>query len=312
MTALDSTRTDSQNNTGSGGNFPPRLQARNQWLVTREKKPVAPAEGWQHAENLSGFTEAQDKAEQVGGEVAFCFTEDGPFIGFDLDDVTNNQQFVPEALRIVRALDSYTEISQSGTGLHVIAEGQRLEGRKTRADLSEGGHLEVYDAGRYFVLTGDVYEEYSSVEPRRIPAQVVQVAHLPESDSAAATGQQKPASEQEFGGGQTDTTPEQVRRTIEAYVADDDYDVDDTVLRLWRGQDESYPSPSEADIAFVAQLYFWCKGDPQLIDACFRASGRMREKWNEIHYANGDTYGEGTIRKVCLSNEDIFGGRYVT
>jgi putative DNA primase/helicase len=64
-------------------------------------------------------------------------------------------------------------------------------------------------------------------------------------------------------------------------------------------------------MAFVAQLHYWCKGDEQLMDKCFRASERMRSKWDEVHYSNGDTYGEGIIRKVCRTNGEAFGGRYV-
>jgi putative DNA primase/helicase len=64
-------------------------------------------------------------------------------------------------------------------------------------------------------------------------------------------------------------------------------------------------------MAFVAQLHYWCKGDQQLMDECFRASGRMRPKWDEIHSSGGTTYGEMTIRKVCRTNSDTFGGRYV-
>ena len=108
-----------------------------------------------------------------------------------------------------------------------------------------------------------------------------------------------------------DATPEQVRQTIRAYVKTDSHDVSREVLRLWRGSDEGRPSASEADMAFVAQLHYWCKGDQQLMDDCFRASRRMRPKWDEVHSSDGATYGEMTIRKVCRTNSDTFGGRYV-
>ena len=61
-----------------------------------------------------------------------------------------------------------------------------------------------------------------------------------------------------------------------------------------------------SNITFVKQLYYWCKGDRQLMDDCFRASGWMRSKWDD---QRGDqTYGEMTIRKVRRSNSDTFGG----
>ncbi|RLM57620.1 hypothetical protein DVK02_07640 [Halobellus sp. Atlit-31R] len=300
----------SEDNTG-GGCFPSRLKEHDQWLVTQEKKPVAPSKGWQKSVNLLPFTEAQNKAEQPGGEVGFCFTKSGPFVGFDLDDVKEDGKFTDEALGIVRRLNSYTEVSSSGTGLHIIGEGERLDDRKHRDDFSESGHLEVYDEGRYFVLTGDVYEGFTSVKSRPTVVQEVQDEYLPECQKFSFTGQQKPVSEQEFDGGQTDATPEQVHRTMRAYVNSDNHDVDREVLRLWRGSDEGRNTTSEADMALVKQLYYWCKGDQQLMDECFRASGRIRPKWDEVHSADGATYGEMAIRKVCRTNSDTFGGRYV-
>jgi primase-polymerase (primpol)-like protein len=300
---------ESENNTGGGDSLPSRLKEHDQWLVTQDKKPVAPSKGWQKSVNQLPYTEAQDKVEQLGGTVAFCFTEGGSFVGFDLDDVRADSEFTEEARTIVQRLASYTEVSSSGTGLHVIAEGERLDDHKTEGVLSTCGHLEVYDTDRYFVLTGDVYDGFTSVESKPTVVQEVQDDHLSERQNFTFTGQQKPVSEQEFDGEEVDTTPEQVRRTIRACVKHSEWDVDREVLRLWRGSDEGRPSASEADMAFVKQLYYWCQGDQQLMDDCFRVSGRMRPKWDE--YRGDQTYGEMTIRKVCRTNSDTFGGRYV-
>lgn len=291
--------------------FPERLKQYDQWLVTRDKEPVAPSKGWNNSVNLLTFTEAQGKAEQLGGDVAFCFTESGPFVGFDLDDVTKEDGFTDEALNLVERLDSYTEVSSSGTGLHVIAEGEHSDDRKTRGDLSETGHLEVYDESRYFVLTGDIFNGLETVESRPTAVRVVQEEHLPKTTSDDSAGKQKPLSEQEYAGESPDLTPKQVRRTIEAYVNSDKHDVDEAVLRLWQGSDEGYESTSEADMGFVKQLYFWCQGDPRLMDECFRTSSRMRQKWDEVRTSDGATYGELTIREVYRSNTETFGGKYV-
>ena len=290
--------------------FPDSLKEYDQWLVTRDKEPVAPSNGWQKSVNLLTFTEAQQKTEHLGGDVAFCFTESGPFVGFDLDDVKEDG-FTDEALDLVERLDSYTEVSSSGTGLHIIAEGEHLDNRKTRGDLSEAGHLEVYDGSRYFVLTGDVFNGLETVESRPTAVRVVQDGYLPEANSNDSAGTQKPLSEQEYAKESPDVTPKQVRRTIEAYVNSDKHDVDEAVLRLWRGSDESHKSPSEADMALLSHLYFWCQGDPRLMDECFRVSSRMRRKWDEVRTSDGATYGELTIKEVCRSNTETFGGKYV-
>jgi len=291
--------------------FPERLKQYDQWLVTRDKEPVAPSKGWNESVNQLPFTEAQRKAEELGGDAAFCFTEGGPFIGFDLDDVKESSDFTEEALDLVERLDSYTEVSSSGTGLHTIAEGEHLDDRKTRGDLSEAGHLEVYDESRYFMLTGDVFNGLETVESRPTAVRVVQDGYLPEANSNDSAGTQKPLSEQEYAKESPDVTPKQVRRTIEAYVNSDKHDVDEAVLRLWRGSDESHKSPSEADMALLSHLYFWCQGDPRLMDECFRVSSRMRRKWDEVRTSDGATYGELTIKEVCRSNTETFGGKYV-
>ena len=55
---------------------------------------------------------------------------------------------------------------------------------------------------------------------------------------------------------------------------------------LWRRQDDEYESTSEADLAFCSILAFWTGGDAEKIDALFRASERMRDKWERADYRN--------------------------
>jgi putative DNA primase/helicase len=300
--------------------FPDRLQDLDQWLVTHDKpcddelhkSPKYPTSWNDDGATLLSFGEAYDRYKSTDNTgIAVRFTDDGPFVGFDFDEVRVDDGFTEEVVELVRRLDSYTEISSSGQGLHVIAEGDHLDDRENKGQLSECGELEVYDADRYFVLTGDVYDGFTSVESRHRVLRETQEDYLPEYQEGSFTGQQKSVSEQEFDGRKTDATTEQVRRTIRAYARADSHDVDREVLRLWRGSDEGRPSASEADMAFVKQLYYWCKGDQQLMDECFRASRRMRPKWDKVHSSSGATYGKITIRKVCRTNNDTFEGRYV-
>ena len=41
------------------------------------------------------------------------------------------------------------------------------------------------------------------------------------------------------------------------------------------------------------------------MDRLFRRSGLMRPKWDEVHHADGRTYGEGTI-DLSLNGRDFF------
>jgi len=65
----------------------------------------------------------------------------------------------------------------------------------------------------------------------------------------------------------------------------------------WEGQ--GYPSQSEADLAACTMIAARCEGDPARVDALFRQSALMRPKWDEAHYEDGSTYGEGTVRKAA-------------
>ena len=65
---------------------------------------------------------------------------------------------------------------------------------------------------------------------------------------------------------------------------------------LWRGDAGGYASRSEADLALCGILAFWTGGETSRIDRLFRASGLMREKWDE---PRGDaTYGARTIARA--------------
>jgi energy-coupling factor transporter ATP-binding protein EcfA2 len=52
---------------------------------------------------------------------------------------------------------------------------------------------------------------------------------------------------------------------------------------------------SEADKAFCQLLAFWTQGDADRMDRLFQQSHRTRDKWDETHSGDGDTYGEMTI-----------------
>jgi primase-polymerase (primpol)-like protein len=66
---------------------------------------------------------------------------------------------------------------------------------------------------------------------------------------------------------------------------------DEADLKAHRGDDSS------ADMALCCMLTFWSQDRTQL-DRFFRTSRLMRPKWDEIHYGDGTTYGEGTIRRA--------------
>ncbi|MBD3387412.1 MAG: hypothetical protein GF414_00525 [Candidatus Altiarchaeales archaeon] len=71
------------------------------------------------------------------------------------------------------------------------------------------------------------------------------------------------------------------REIVNRAVASDE---GDKFRALFQGQNLDYPSASEADMAFACILAFWTGGDYQKMDRIFRASDRMRPKWEREDY----------------------------
>lgn len=66
--------------------------------------------------------------------------------------------------------------------------------------------------------------------------------------------------------------------------------------RLWAGDTSDYGGDSSAaDLALANMLAYWSRGDLRQMDRLFRRSALMRPKWDERHFADGSTYGQGTL-----------------
>jgi len=73
-----------------------------------------------------------------------------PYTGIDLDHCRNRKtkKIEPWARAIIWQLNSYTEVSPTGTGVHIIVKGV-LPTRGRRKGL-----VEMYSSGRYLTMTG--------------------------------------------------------------------------------------------------------------------------------------------------------------
>ncbi|ELY76110.1 hypothetical protein C488_08487 [Natrinema pellirubrum DSM 15624] len=235
--------------------------------------------------------------------IGFVFTDDDPIVGVDLDDCRDPESGDVDdtAQDIIERLDSYTEISPSGTGFHVLIEGELPDGRNRR------GSIELYDTARFFTVTGDHLEDMPTRVARRQDA-LVAIHREYVQDS-------KPDSEYESGNRRTRDETE-----TRDSAADTNVDLEDQELlerarnasnsekfeRLWRGSTAGYESQSEADMALCCLLAFWTGGDQQQMDRLFRQSGLLRDKWDEVHYADGSTYGEKTIERAIANTSEFY------
>jgi putative DNA primase/helicase len=140
--------------------IPEELRVRPQWVVWKavgdkpDKVPYSARTGRKASSTdlltWSTFEEALEAYEN--GEYAglgFVFSSADPYTGIDLDNcVDENGEIALWALEIVRYFDSYTELSATGTGLHIIVRSNVPNRRK--------GEVEVYSSKRFFTVTGHV------------------------------------------------------------------------------------------------------------------------------------------------------------
>ena len=220
--------------------------------------------------------------------VGFVFTDDDDIVGVDLDHCRNPEsgELANWAEDIVVSLNSYSEISPSGTGLHILVHGQLRPGRRRK------GGVEMYDSGRYFTVTGQHVEGSPTTVERR--EEELCELHRSLFNDEEKVPSPRPAQPNQLG------DEELIRRAIIAANGP-------AFERLWRGDwSGNYDSQSEADQALVNHLVFWGGGDGNRVDRLFRQSGLMRPKWDERHSSDGGTYGELTIQTGLAAVTDYY------
>jgi len=287
--------------------LPSSLLERAQWIVWRSehrdgkrtKVPLDPAtKECASVDEPSQWVDYQTARQSLHVDavdgLGFVFTDSDPFVGVDLDDCRNpiTGELSPLAHDITTTLDSYTEVSPSGLGVHVLARGDLPRTRRRR------GSLEVYDDGRFFTITG----RHLDHTPQTL---------CDRSDELEQIHDQYLASDAPTDQGDEHTTVSRPRDSDDIGDIDESSDVvtavvaraqtaanGETFEALWRGDTSGCPSQSEADMALSCFLAYWTNQNPGLVDACFRESGLMREKWDTVHYADGSTYGERTIERA--------------
>lgn len=287
--------------------IPEALRARDQWICWREqdregkptKVPVEPADGSYASATDAGTWTSFDTAHEYAqtADVAglgYVFTDTGPYVGVDLDDCRDPEtgDVADWAATIIETLESFTEISPSGTGFHVLVEGSLPEGRNRK------GNVEMYETARFFTVTGDIYRD-RGIEQREEKLVAVHAEHV----AGAPTDTTRQSSVDEHTA--TETADNQTLSDEALLTRAREAKNGEKFTRLWCGDTRGYDSQSEADMALCTLLAFWTGGNATRMDRLFRDSDLMREKWDTQHFADGSTYGEKTIQRA-ISHVDEF------
>lgn len=267
--------------------IPDEIKSLAQWvawkLVERNGKftkvPINPYTGnnakandpqtWGTFEQALNFYEnAKHNGTECNG-IGFVFTESDPYFGVDLDKCCDPQTKIlePWAQEIIDGLNTYSETSQSGTGIHSIGKGKLpSEGRRK-------GQVEMYDRDRFFVITGNhIKGTPSTIEVRESELNALH-SKIFKHDAERKIPPQSLSS----------TISLDDQKLLEmARSAKNGAEFE----RLWNGDTTGYSSQSEADLALCSMLAFWTGPDPARIDSLYRQSGLYREKWNRKDYSS--------------------------
>jgi len=195
----------------------------------------------------------EGKAQGVGFEF-----DGSSFVGVDLDHCLNAEtgEITHWASEIVQSLDSYTEISMSGTGLHIFIKGQK-PGKQCKKVLNKetGEAVEIYDNGRYFAMTGRIFNETSIVE--RTAELGIIYERLFSIEESAHNSVDIPSGLQ-VG----------LKR-------------DRKLIAIWNGQRDS-TDESGNDMSLMNKLAYWCNRDKEAMIKAFLASPFAAQK-DEAH-----------------------------
>jgi len=197
----------------------------------------------------------------------------------DLDHSMEDGEPMPWARKIIELANSYTEISPSGNGYHIFFRGKIPGPSKKCLDA------EIYDRTRYFTVTGNVD-----------PVYVSKFRELSDNESAeiyniimARNGtKEKPIEKKQI----INIRPDILTKMFSAKNGI-------AIQSLYYGDTSACSGDqSAADCALCCHLAFWTNKDYSQIDALFRSSNLMRDKWNKKHSGDGRTYGEMTINRA--------------
>lgn len=298
-------------------NIPMELKNHDNWvLYDKTKQPYNPLKA-----DLKVLAKPNDKSTWTSFDVAyralqahselytglgFVFTKDCGLVAVDFDTMRDPES--GELLECVRTsidlLDSYTELSMSGYGFHVIVKAeialnwnkQKLKNvncpiirpdidpkngkRRIKNNIPQNKipEIEVYNNNRYFALTFNIFENRTLIHERQDQLQAFYNAY---------TSQRVDTRE-------TSTLP---LKSNARHLTGDFKDYltiglkkDTTFLKIWNGEARTGDESAD-DLALMNKLAYWCSCDNEAMANAFVKSpfysqkdAGHRKKWQRNDY----------------------------
>ena len=183
-------------------NIPQELRMLKQWVCANESSKVPmqatcnfPASST-NPDTWASFEDALWAVEHGYYDyLGFVFNDNG-IVGIDLDDAIEYVELynpgwaetitkpVPSSLAndVLDLCKTYTEISKSGTGLHILLKGDLpFKGKNNLAGV------EIYKTARFFIMTGDALFLYRHIEENQDAIDKIVERYFPETRERKTT-----------------------------------------------------------------------------------------------------------------------------
>jgi putative DNA primase/helicase len=175
--------------------------------------------------------------------------------------------------RLIEAMNSYTELSPSKNGLHILIQGTLPHGCRHRH-----AGFEVYDDKMFITITEDIVNGRNIIEKRQNELNKLLMTNTRTTSHQSTTRNQRESDDNVL------------KKAMNAVNGD-------KFRKLWKGDASDYQGDeSRADIALARFLWFWTGKDRNQVKRLMEKSSLCRSKWDEKR-GNG-TYLDYTIDKV--------------
>lgn len=249
--------------------------------------------------SFADVVKAKETADYDG--IGYVLTDKDLYVGIDFDNCINEEgQLSEEVLRIVERLDSYTEVSPSGTGIHVIVKADLSDYINGSGMKKDGVICEIYTSLRFFTMTGEVLLNKHDINEATEVVKELITEYYPEK----LKSQQVSQNVKEYP--RLKVSKERVLKKM----FNSKYGKD--IRALYNGKVDGNKvgkSPSEIDFTLCKHLAFWCRKDKLLMKEILLDSKLNRDKFYRVDLGQ-KCYLDTTIDAACKKQKKVFNKKY--
>lgn len=282
--------------------IPYELQKLNQWVLwsyegrdgkfTKAPKQVDNKNASTiYRRTWSSFSAVRHVMEEYGFEgIGFVFSEDDDFIGIDLDKCVDEKGEISDfAKKVIDQLDSYTEFSPSGRGVHIIIKGS-LPASFAKGKRNDALGIEIYSQKRFFTFTGNRENENEIFDRTDEINELIE--EIFDFDEIQNEQDYEIDVDADYDENSTSAIWERMFKSKRG----------EEIRKMFDGELIINNDHSSTDLSICNHLAFWCDKNYSLMDHMFRQTGLMRDKWDE--HRGELTYGEMTIKDAIRNTAD--------